>query len=69
REFKLIPNRWMPEDALYFFKPTDFTQMILRAPRKVELGKEGNFTSWMVEMEVGLRLRDPYAAGFLKVKA
>ncbi|MGL5564771.1 MAG: SU10 major capsid protein, partial [Plesiomonas sp.] len=46
REFKLIPNRWMPEDALYFFKPTDFTQMILRAPRKVELGKEGNFTSW-----------------------
>ncbi|MGL5565101.1 MAG: SU10 major capsid protein [Plesiomonas sp.] len=69
REFKLIPNRFMPETYLYFFKPSDFTQMVLRAPRKVELGKEGNFTSWMIEMEVGLRLRDPYAAGCLKIKA
>lgn len=69
REYKLIPNRWMPEDALYFFKPSDFTQMVLRAPTRVELGKEGNFTSWMLEMEVGLRLRDPYAAGVLKLAA
>ncbi|MGL5016108.1 MAG: SU10 major capsid protein [Bacteroidales bacterium] len=69
KEYKLIPNRWMPKDAIYFFKPTDFTQMVLRAPRKVELGKEGNFTSWMIEMEVGLRLRDPWAAGFLKIKS
>ena len=67
REYKLIPNRWMPEDVVYFFKPTDFTQMVLRAPRKVELAKEGNFTSWMIEMEVGLRLRDPFAAGVLKL--
>lgn len=69
REYKLIPNRWMPEDAIYFFKPTDFTQMVLRAPQRVELGKEGNFTSWMLEMEVGLRLKDPYAAGVLKLSA
>ncbi|MGL5964618.1 MAG: SU10 major capsid protein [Fusobacteriaceae bacterium] len=69
REYKLIPNRWMPEDAVYFFKPSDFTQMVLRAPKKVELGKEGNFTSWMIEMEVGLRLRDSFAAGVLLLKA
>ncbi|MGL5962808.1 MAG: SU10 major capsid protein, partial [Fusobacteriaceae bacterium] len=69
REYKLIPNRWMSETHIFFFKPTDFTQMVLRAPRKVELGKEGNFTSWMIEMEVGLRLRDPFAAGVLEIKA
>ncbi len=69
REYKLIPNRWMPEGAVYFFKPSDFTQMVLRAPQRVELGKEGNFTSWMIEMEVCLRLRDPFAAGVLKLEA
>lgn len=69
REYKLIPNRWMPEDAVYFFKPSDFTQMVLRAPQRVELGKEGNFTSWMIETELGLRLRDAFAAGVLLLKA
>ncbi|MGL4352733.1 MAG: SU10 major capsid protein [Aeromonas popoffii] len=69
REYKLVPNRWMPENVVYFFKPTDFTQMVLRAPQRVELGKEGNFTSWMLEMEVGLRLRDKFAAGVLALKA
>lgn len=69
REYKLIPNRWMPEDAVYFFKPSDFTQMVLRAPQRVELGKEGNFTSWMIETELGLRLRDSFAAGVLLLKA
>ncbi|MGL5015982.1 MAG: SU10 major capsid protein, partial [Bacteroidales bacterium] len=53
------------ETAVYFFKPTDFTQMVLRAPQRVELGKEGNFTSWRIEREVGLRLRDKFAAGVL----
>ncbi|MGL5013257.1 MAG: SU10 major capsid protein [Bacteroidales bacterium] len=69
REYKLIPNRWMPADALYFFKPSDFTQMVLRAPQRLELGKEGNYTSWMIETELGLRLKDKFAAGFLKIKA
>ena len=68
REYKLIPNRWMPEDAIYFFKPSDFTQMILRAPQRVELGKEGNYTSWMIETELGLRLKDKFAAGVLLLK-
>ena len=67
REYKLIPNRWMPEDMVYFFKPADFTQLVLRAPKKIELGKEGNFTSWMIEMELGLRLRDPFAAGIISL--
>lgn len=67
--YKLIPNRFMPENKLYFFNPRDFTQMVLRAPNKVKLGKEGNFEEWMIEMEIGLRLRDPWAAGILTVKA
>ena len=69
REYKLVPNRWMPENAIYFFKPQDFTQMVLRAPQRVELGKNGNYTSWMLEMEVGLRLKDEFAAGVLLLKA
>ncbi|MGL5015175.1 MAG: SU10 major capsid protein [Bacteroidales bacterium] len=68
REYKLIPNRFMPEDMVYFFKPTDFTQMVLRAPQRVELAKEGNFTSWMIEMEIGLRLKDKFAAGIVEIK-
>ncbi|MGL5015461.1 MAG: SU10 major capsid protein [Bacteroidales bacterium] len=67
REYKLVPNRWMPEDVVYFFKPQDFTQMVLRAPSRVELGRDGNYTSWMLEMEVGLRLRDKFAAGVLRL--
>ena len=69
REYKLVPNRWMPENAVYFFKPQDFTQMVLRAPSRVELGKNGNYTSWMIETELGLRLKDPFAAAILELKA
>ncbi|MGL5014170.1 MAG: SU10 major capsid protein [Bacteroidales bacterium] len=69
REYKLVPNRFMPKNAVYFFKPEDFTQMVLRAPQRVELAKEGNFTSWMIEMEVGLRLKDKFAAGIIDLTA
>lgn len=69
KTYKLVPNRFMPANKVYFFKPSDFTQMVLRAPNKIQLGKEGNYEQWMIEMEVGLRLRDPWAAGVLTVKA
>lgn len=69
REYKLIPNRFMPEDAIYFFNDKDFTQMVLRAPQRIKLAKEGSFEHWMIEMEVGLRLDNPFAAGVLKAKA
>lgn len=69
REYKLVPNRFMPQDAVYFFNANDFTQMVLRAPNRVKLAKEGAFERWMIEMEVGLRLDNPYAAGVLKIKA
>ncbi|MGL5583603.1 MAG: SU10 major capsid protein, partial [Cetobacterium sp.] len=60
-------NRFMSEKVVYFFKPRDFTQMILRAPQKMMVGKVGNFETWAIEMEVGLRLRDRFAAGVLVV--
>lgn len=67
-EYKLIPNRWMPEDDLYFFNPADWTQMVLRAPQRTKLAKDGSYEKWMIEMEVGLRHRNPYASGILSVK-
>lgn len=69
QEFKLIPNRYMPEDAIYFFNPADWTQMVLRSPTKQQLAKDGSYEKWMIEMEVGLRHRNPYASGILKIKA
>ncbi|BBU72720.1 major head protein [Cronobacter phage vB_CsaP_009] len=69
QEYKLIPNRFMPQDAIYFFAPSDWTQMVLRAPQRTKLAKDGSYEKWMVEMEVGLRHRNPYASGILAVKA
>ncbi|UZV39623.1 major head protein [Trabzonvirus APT65] len=69
KEYKLVPNRFMPEDALYFFNSKDFTQMVLRAPQRIKLAKEGSFEQWMIEMEVGLRLDNPFSAGVIKAKA
>lgn len=69
QRFALVPNRFMPEDALYFFNPADWTQMVFRAPSRTKLAKEGSFDKWMIEMEVGLRHRNPFASGVLKIKA
>ena len=68
REYKLIPNRWMPESKVYFFNPSDWTQMVLRAPQRTKLAKDGSYEKWMIEMEVGLRHRNPYASGVLEIK-
>ena len=47
QEFKLIPNRYMPEDAIYFFNPADWTQMVLRSPTKQQLAKDGSYEKWI----------------------
>lgn len=69
QQFALVPNRLMPADALYFFNPADWTQMVLRAPKKIQLDKKGSLEEWMIEAEIGLRHRNPFASGILKVKA
>lgn len=63
--YKLVPNRWMPEKAIYFLTASDWTQMVLRAPERTKLAKDGSYEKWMLEMEVGLRHRHPYASGIL----
>ena len=65
--YKLIPNRWMPVDAIYFFCPKDWTQMVLRAPERIKLAKDGSYEKWMIELEVGLRHRNPFASGVLEL--
>ena len=69
QEYKLIPNRWMPEKEIFFFNSSDWTQMVLRAPQRTKLAKDGSYEKWMIEMECGLRHRNPYASGILKVEA
>ena len=63
--YKVVVNRWMPTDAIYFLSASDWTQMVLRAPQRTELAKDGSYEKWMIEMEVGLRHRNPYASGIL----
>lgn len=69
QKFALVPNRFMPEDKIFFFNPADWTQMVFRAPQRTKLAKEGSYEKWMIEMEVGLRHRNPYASGVLKIGA
>lgn len=40
---------------------------VLRAPSRTKLAKDGSYEKWMLEMEVGLRHRNPYASGILKI--
>ncbi|WAX14261.1 major capsid protein [Escherichia phage ECO319P1] len=67
QRYRLIPNRWMPQDAIYFFRAKDWTQMVLRSPERVKLAKDGSYEKWMIEMEVGLRHANPFASGILKM--
>lgn len=65
RTYTLIPNRHMPEDKVFFFTESDWTQMVLRSPKASKLSKSGSSERFMIEMEVGLRHRHPYASGIL----
>lgn len=67
QRFVLLPNRFMPETAIYFFNPSDWTQMVLRTPGAMQLAKEGSFDKYMIEIELGLRHRNRFASGILDV--
>lgn len=66
--FQIVPNRFMPKTAVYFFNAKDWTQMVFRAPERTKLSVTGSNEKWMIEMEVGLRHRNPYASGVLLIK-
>lgn len=67
RVYTLIPNRNMPLDQIYFFTESDWTQMVLREPKKTTLSVSGSSERHLVEMEVGLRHAHPYASGILNL--
>ena len=67
RWYTLIPNRFMPEDKIYFFNDADWTQTILRQPTSTKLGKKGSSEQYMIEMEVGLRHKSMFASGILSM--
>ncbi|MGL5964452.1 MAG: SU10 major capsid protein, partial [Fusobacteriaceae bacterium] len=65
RMYMLIPNRYMPVDHIYIFNETDWTQTILRAPERIKIGKKGSSETMIIETQIGLRHRHPYASGVL----
>ena len=67
QKFSIVYNREMPKDAVYIYNPSDWTQMVFRAPKREELAKTGSSEKWMIEMEVGLRHRNPYASAILNL--
>lgn len=75
QKFRVIYNRHMPKDktsgdtAIFIFNPADWTQMVLRAPLRTELAKNGDSTQYMITMETGLRHRNPYASAWVDVVA
>lgn len=68
RLYQLVPNRNMPETAVYFFNENDWTQMVLREPQRINLAKKGSYTSSMIETEIGLRHKHPHASGVLELQ-
>jgi len=69
QEYRLIPNRFMPEKRIFIFNPKDWTQMILREPQRIKLDKKGSYEQYLIEMEVGLRHRNQFASGLIEIKA
>ena len=68
QKFSVVYNRFMPADAVYIFNPSDWTQMVFRAPKREELAKTGSSEKWMIEMETTLLHRNPYASAVLKLE-
>lgn len=68
REYKLIPNRLMPTENIYFFNPGDFKSMTLRPIKITNLTKNGSSDVSMIETELSLRLSNPFAAGILDIR-
>lgn len=60
--FKVMPNRWLPENTCYIFNPSDISTAVLRAPQQIRLNKTGSSEKYMIEQEVGLRLNNAKAA-------
>lgn len=68
RTYTLLPNRWMPEEYVYFFNTKDWVKMVLRAPMRTPLAKTGSSEKWMIETELTIKHRHPYASGILVMK-
>ena len=67
QEFKCVPNRWCPVGVAYILNMKDVSMAVLRAPKQEKLAKIGSAEKYMIEMETGLRLNNPKAAGVLTV--
>lgn len=65
--FKIIPNRWMPRDCIYFFNKANWDMVVFREPEPKELDTDGSYQTWLVECEVGLRHAYPAASGLIQV--
>lgn len=72
QKFKLVFNRFMPVSAdgshyVFFFNTADWDQMVYRAPAVTNLAKLGSAESKMIETEISLRHRHPYASAILNI--
>lgn len=68
RVYNLIPNRWMSPEQVFFLNGKDWSKMVLRPMSKVQLAKTGSSERWMLETEMTLKHRHPYASGVLVLK-
>ncbi|MFW3388285.1 UNVERIFIED_CONTAM: DUF5309 family protein, partial [Kocuria sp. CPCC 205274] len=64
--FRLLPNDNLSPYLIYFYHPHDWFQRVLRPPQLTQLAKDGNYERWMLETEIGLQHRNPFASGILE---
>lgn len=64
--FRLVPNHNMSPYMIYFYHPHDWFQRVLRAPKLTQLDTDGNYEKWMIETELSLQHRNPFASGILE---
>lgn len=66
-----IPDLFVPKDHLYLLDPKMCEMVSLREPKVIPLGKTGSAEKWMIEQEVGLRVKNPNAIfmGYIELGA
>lgn len=68
KSWEIIYSRFCPTDLVYFIDPEAIKQRVLREPKATQLGRTGASETWMLIIESGLVLTNPYACGVLEVQ-
>lgn len=67
QRFKLVPNRYMPENVMYVMDPSMLEQKILRNFHTKDLPANGDYVAKQLIVELGLANKNPASHGILNI--